>query len=138
MNPDCVFCLIINGTLPSEKVFEDDSVFAFLDIHPVNLGHTLVIPKAHHEDIFTTPPALFLSMMRVAQLLAPHIKAATGAEGINIGMNNGGAAGQLVFHAHIHVIPRFTSDGHKHWAATSYKDGEAVALGTKIREQTGG
>jgi histidine triad (HIT) family protein len=133
MKSDCIFCLVIEGSVSSEKIFEDEYVFAFLDIHPINHGHTLVIPKEHHQDIFAIPADAFQHIMRVAHMLAPHVKEATGAEGINIGMNNGTAAGQQVLHSHVHVIPRFSNDGHKHWSATTYEDGGMTALGAKIR-----
>ena len=129
----CIFCAIVAGNVPCEKIFEDDHVFVFLDIHPINRGHALVIPKAHYENIFTTPVDIFQQIMKTAHHLSPHIKKVSLADGINIGMNNGLAAGQLVFHAHVHVIPRFVNDGHKHWSAISYAEGEMATLGEQIR-----
>lgn len=132
---DCIFCKIIHGEIPAEKVYEDDVVFAFVDIHPVNKGHTLVIPKKHLENMFVIPKEEFVDLMERVHLLAPKIKAAVGADGINLGMNNDAAAGQLVFHAHIHIIPRFEGDGLKHWRGDGYKEGEMQEVGEKIRKQ---
>lgn len=130
---DCLFCKIITGAIPSEKVFEDAEVVAFLDIHPVGKGHLLVIPKVHAEDMFDLSEDAYTTLMQRVHMLAPLVKKVTGADGINIGMNNGAAAGQLVFHAHIHIIPRFTGDGHKHWGAVAYEEGEQTLMAEKMR-----
>ena len=121
---DCLFCKIIASEIPSEKIYEDEKTYAFLDIHPVNKGHTLVIPKRHSENIYEIPRSEFCDVMAVVQQLAPKVKSATGADGINIAMNNEPAAGQVIFHAHIHIIPRFENDGYKHWRGEGYKEGE--------------
>ena len=130
---DCIFCKIIRGDIPAEKIYGDDAVFAFLDIHPVNYGHTLVVPKKHAENIYDISKEEFAKVMERVHMLAPKIKEAIGADGINIGMNNDPAAGQLVFHAHIHIIPRFENDGHRHWHGEPYKEGEVEATAKKIR-----
>jgi histidine triad (HIT) family protein len=124
MNTDCLFCKIITGEIPSQKIFEDGKTFAFLDIHPINRGHALVVPKSHHDNMLETPEDTFTQVMRTAQFLAPKIKKALNADGINIGINNGRAAGQLIFHLHVHIIPRFTNDGHVSWQSIPYKEGE--------------
>lgn len=130
---DCLFCKIIAGAIPSEKIFENESAFAFLDIHPVNRGHALVVPKRHHANIYDIPRSEFETLMGTVHLLAPRIKQAANAEGINIGMNNDAPAGQIIFHAHVHIIPRFPNDGHRHWHGEDYKDGEMAALAARIR-----
>lgn len=122
---ETIFSKIIRGDIPCHKVYEDAQTCAFLDIKPINPGHTLVVPKTAYSDLFTLPSDIFLAMMRTVHLLAPVIKNALQAEGINIGMNNGKAAGQEVFHAHIHIIPRFPNDGHRHWVGHTYQEGEA-------------
>lgn len=131
---DCLFCKIAGGAIACEKVYEDEKTFAFLDIRPVNRGHTLVIPKAHHANIYEIPSEDFAAVMETVRKLAPRVKAAVSADGINIGMNNDGAAGQLVFHAHVHVIPRFEHDGYRHWHGEEYKIGEMEDVGRRIRE----
>ncbi len=131
---NCLFCKIIKGEIPSIKVYENDDVFSFLDIHPVNPGHTLVIPKNHFANIHDTPEEKFGTLMIGAKKIATAVKEGLRADGINIGMNNEPAAGQLVFHAHIHVIPRFASDGFQHWKGRkNYKDGEAEETAQKIQ-----
>jgi histidine triad (HIT) family protein len=132
---NCVFCKIINQEIPAVKVYEDDSVLAFLDIRPVNKGHTLVIPKDHFENIYSVPAELWCRVMLVAQKIAIGIKNAVSADGINIIMNNESAAGQLVFHAHVHVIPRENEDGLVHWPHKSYIDEvETKNIADKIRD----
>ena len=107
---DTIFEKIITREIPSEVVYEDDTVFAFLDIKPINVGHTLVVPKKKFVNIFDADPSVLGQMLIVAQKIAVALKALTRCDGININMNNGPAAGQEVFHAHIHVIPRFDGD----------------------------
>ena len=116
---DCIFCKIIAREIPSEIVYEDDIAFCFLDAHPLNGGHTLVIPKQHHQDIYALPNDTAGHLFQTATRLARAIKKAVAADGINIGMNNEVAAGQAVFHAHIHVIPRYADDGYAMWQPTN-------------------
>lgn len=133
----CIFCKIIKGELPSSKVYEDSDVLAFLDIKPVNSGHTLVIPKKHFESIHDTPDEIVAKLSVAAKKVAGAIQKNLGAEGVNIGMNNGKAAGQIVFHAHIHVMPRYGKDSFKLWAGKEYKSGEREAVAEKIRSALG-
>ena len=135
MDAGCVFCKIVAGELPSLKVYEDDATLAFLDIHPVNPGHTLVVPKRHSKNIFDVSSQDWTAVTRVVQNLAHAIEKAVSADGININMNNREHAGQVVEHLHVHIIPRFKGDGFKLWHQTSYKDGEATAVQEKIRAQ---
>lgn len=128
MKPDCLFCGIISGTTPSYKIYEDEHTYAFLDIHPINRGHTIVIPKTHHTNIYDTPAKEFERLMHTVQMLAPKIKQAVGADGINVGINNERAAGQIIFHLHTHIIPRFEGDGHANWHGNPYQDGEIATI----------
>ena|SRR3989344_1525911 len=130
---DCIFCKIIRGELPSSKIYEDEDVLAFLDIKPVNPGHTLVVPKKHFESIYDTPDDLVAKMSVVAKKIAGAVQKNLGAEGVNIGMNNGRAAGQIVFHAHIHVMPRYAKDSFKLWTGRDYGKGEREIVTEKIR-----
>lgn len=132
---DCLFCKIVAGATPSEKIYEDEDTFAFLDIHPINRGHTLVIPKAHYANIYEAPEEVFARLMHTVRFLAPKIKQAVGADGINIGINNDKAAGQLVFHLHVHIIPRFDEDGHAHWHGNPYQDGEIITIRDIIEQE---
>ena len=133
MVEECIFCKIINGEIPADKLYEDEHTFAFLDISPVNKGHTLVIPKAHHKNIFDMPSEVLAETMKTVQKMAKAIKEGVGADGINIGMNNLPAAGQVVFHAHFHIIPRFEGDGFKHWPHTTYEEGESKEVAGQIQ-----
>lgn len=133
MAENCVFCKIVRGELPAWKVYEDEKTLAFLDIHPVNPGHTLVIPKAENtKNIFDVSPEDWVATTETARKVAHALERATGADGVNIMMNNRSDAGQVVHHPHIHVIPRFKGDGLTQWRHKEYKEGEAAELHQKI------
>ena len=107
MNEDCIFCKIVSKKAGAVIVFEDEHSLAFLDIHPLNPGHTLVVPKKHYPSMAEMPPEevgrVFVSVARVMR----GVMKASNADGINIGQSNGRAASQEVFHMHVHVIPRY-------------------------------
>lgn len=131
---DCVFCKIARGEIPSDKIYEDNNFFAFLDINPVNFGHTLLIPKAHYENLYNLPDEILKEMAPLIKKFAIAVKNGTVADGINIGMNNDSAAGQVVTHAHIHIIPRFTNDGFRHWRGKPYANKkESAEVADKIK-----
>jgi histidine triad (HIT) family protein len=109
-NPACIFCKIVHGSIPSAKLLETDHAIAFLDINPVNRGHVLLVPKAHHATLADLPEDLAAETARLVPRLARAIQGATGADGLNLIVNNGQAAGQTVFHGHWHLIPRFLDD----------------------------
>lgn len=132
---DCLFCKIINGTIPCEKIYEDDMSFAFLDINPINRGHTLVIPKNHAENIMTIKKEDFAAVMETVRMLAQKIQRAVEADGINIGINNGSAAGQIIFHSHVHIMPRFENDGHEMWASNENAKSDLKEVGIAIRKE---
>ncbi len=104
---DCIFCKIINEEMPSAKVYEDEHVYAFLDISQVTKGHTLVIPKAHAENIYELTPDVAANLFSVVPKIANALKKAYNPSGLNIVNNNGKTAGQTVFHYHLHLIPRY-------------------------------
>ena len=133
MSADCIFCKIVRGELPSFKVYEDAETLAFLDIRPVNPGHTLIVPKRHFKNIFDVPSEDWTAVANVARALAHGIENAVEADGINIHMNNREHAGQVVDHLHMHIIPRFKGDGVKLWHQSSYKEGEAAKVQEKIK-----
>jgi diadenosine tetraphosphate (Ap4A) HIT family hydrolase len=109
---DCVFCDIIRGQLPASIVFRDQHVIAFMDIQPVNPGHLLIVPQAHAAHLSSLDPEtggkLFQSGMRMAAAIR---RSGLPCEGVNLHLADGSAAGQEVFHVHLHVIPRFSGDG---------------------------
>jgi len=130
---DCIFCKIVQGEIPSHKVYEDDETFAFLSTGPNNKGHTLVIPKDHIENVYEMDEKHYGPMMSTVKKMAVAVKRGMNADGINVHMNNDGPAGQVVFHAHIHIIPRFKGDGLTHWPGGIYKKGEAMEAADKIK-----
>lgn len=131
---DDIFLKILNGEIPSHKIYEDDKTFAILDINPHNKGHALVIPKEKYKNVFDIPEETFCAMMKTVHKLAPAIQKATDADGINIGMNNEPAANQEIMHAHVHIIPRFEGDGvYQKAKHTSYEDGEMQKLADEIK-----
>lgn len=130
---NCIFCKIVKGELPSTKIYEDEKTLAFLDIDPVNLGHALVIPKEHYVNIYETPEKTLLDMMKVVKKLSEAIKSGLKSDGINVTMNNDPAAGQVVFHSHIHIIPRITDDGFGVWKGkTPYKGNQKEDVAKEI------
>lgn len=130
---DCIFCNIAAGKLPSHKLYEDEETYAFLDIGPLNPGHTLVIPKTHARNALAMSADEFASLAKKVHYVAHAVKKATNADGINIIFNNEAAAGQEVFHTHAHITPRFKDDGYHWWAHGSYNEGEAEEIAEKIR-----
>ncbi len=109
-DPNCVFCKIVAGTIPCFKLYEDDETIAFMDINPGNDGHALAIPKTHHPDVFSLPPALIAATARTAQRVAIAVEKALKPDGINLVQANGKGAEQSVFHFHLHVLPRRVGD----------------------------
>lgn len=110
-SPSCSFCDLIKGAAEVSMCFEDADVVAFMDIQPVNAGHVLVVPREHFESLDDIPPRLAMHLYEVATRLAPYVKQVAEAQGLNIIVNSGRAAGQDVFHYHVHVIPRRPGDG---------------------------
>ena len=110
-DPDCVFCKIVAGELPCVKIYEDDHVLAFMDINPTSVGHMLVIPKGHYDGLLSMPVAELKSVASVLPKLAAAAVKAVDAEGFNVLQSNSPCAGQVVMHAHFHIVPRRTGDG---------------------------
>ena len=110
MSESCVFCKIILGEDQASIVFEDDRVLAFMDLHPANVGHTLVVPREHWETIYDIPEKVLGEIFAVVKRVSVAVKKAVGAEGMSILQFNERAAGQSVNHFHVHVVPRFRGD----------------------------
>ena len=104
---NCIFCKIIEGDIPSVKIYEDDHVYAFMDIMPLTKGHTLLIPKSHKENVYDLSPEEASNLFSVAPKIAQAIKETFEPVGMNLLNNNGAKAGQSVFHFHLHFIPRY-------------------------------
>jgi len=111
MSEDCIFCQIVDGDIPARVVYEDDDVLAFLDANPMAPGHTLVVPKHHHETLGDLPEAAGSAVFAALHRLAPLVEDAVDADASTVAFNNGEAAGQEIPHVHGHVIPRFEGDG---------------------------
>ena len=111
MSEDCIFCAIVDGEIPGRIVYEDDAVLAFLDANPLSPGHTLVIPKAHHERLNDLPADAAGEVMAAVHALTPAVEAAVDAPATTVAFNNGEAAGQEVPHVHCHIVPRTEGDG---------------------------
>ncbi len=107
---DCIFCDIANKKEDAEILFENEHVISFLDIRPVNFGHTLVIPKIHYENFLSVPQNQLNELIDITQYLSKYIKQGLNADGFNIIVNNGAAAGQTIYHFHFHIIPRLEKD----------------------------
>jgi len=133
LDKGCIFCKIVKGEIPCAKVFEDDNVLGFLDIAPANKGHVLIVTKNHYETLLDIPDEDLNDLMLKARRIARAMSSALGNEGFNILMNNKKVAGQLVPHAHVHVIPRFKGDGIQlNWRARKYNDKEISGFKEKI------
>jgi histidine triad (HIT) family protein len=132
---DCIFCKIIKGEIPSFKIYEDDMVIAFLDINPIKPGHTLVVPKKHIPTFLESDDHTLASLTLTIKKVAISVVTGLNAEGCNISINNGRAAGQDIFHLHAHIIPRQTNDSLPGWPHGEYKEGEGERLAEKIRQQ---
>lgn len=107
MNSNCIFCKIIEGEIPSVSVYEDEDFKAILDVAPSARGHVIILPKKHAANIFELPDEYVSKVMVVAKKIAKAVKEACHCDGVNILQNNGEAAGQTVFHFHMHIIPRY-------------------------------
>ncbi|WP_073308985.1 HIT family protein [Halobaculum gomorrense] len=111
MSDDCIFCSIVAGDIPARVVAETDDALAFLDANPMARGHTLVVPKGHHQRVADLSREESRAVFDLVHDLAPAIEDAVNADAHTIGVNDGPDAGQEVPHAHVHIIPRFERDG---------------------------
>ncbi len=132
---NCVFCKIVRGDIPAVKIYEDEDTLAFMDIKPNHRGHTLVVPKEHFENIHSLPAESVCRVFMVAQKIATASRNALDADGINIVMNNDSAAGQEIWHSHVHVIPRYNNDGGYIGQKYTYIAGEMEEVAEKIKAE---
>lgn len=133
-DPNCVFCKIVAGQIPALRVYEDESMLAFLDIGPLAEGHLLVIPKEHAERLEEVSPETLAQIARQLPSLARAVLQVTKAEGYNLLQNNGQVSGQEVPHVHFHIIPRVASDGLGYrWLASKYPAGKAEELQQQLK-----
>ncbi|KEH22535.1 putative adenylylsulfatase [Medicago truncatula] len=139
-NQNCVFCNIVRGQSPALKLYEDDMCLCILDTNPLSHGHSLIIPKSHYPSLDATPPSVVAAMSSKVPFISNAIMKATGCNSFNVLINNGAAAGQVIFHTHMHIIPRKAYDCL--WASESLLrrplnlDDEKVSqLAASIQEQ---
>ncbi len=110
LKTDCIFCKIIQNELPSKKIYEDSTCLAFLDINPISEGHSIVIPKQHFKNIEDTPPDVLANLFLAVKMISTKLRFRLHLDGYNIMQNNFKAAGQVINHIHVHIIPRSYGD----------------------------
>lgn len=130
---DCLFCKIASKEIPSYIVYENEEVIAFLDINPINSGHTLVLPKKHVDNLLEMDDLMICNIFKAVRDISREVMNAVNAQGLNIEINNYKAAGQLVDHAHIHIVPRFEGDGLRHWPGKKLPEQEMAKIAEKIK-----
>ena len=114
MSDTCIFCKIAQKKAPASIVYEDKKVMAFMSIQPINVGHTLVIPKNHYENVYEIPEEEIAQLYKGVKKITKAVQTSVNAEGIRIIQNNGKAAGQVIFHMHVHIIPMYHNSSWKH------------------------
>jgi histidine triad (HIT) family protein len=133
-DPDCIFCQIVAGDLPAQKVDEDEHTIAFMDIAPGTRGHALVIPREHYRDLYAIDAEALAQTVRSAQRLAGKVRDRLGADGVNLINACGPAAWQTVFHFHFHVVPRYDGDPLKlPWTPAEGDPDEIAAAAEELR-----
>lgn len=108
---NCIFCKIVNGEIPSHVLYEDEQFKVILDVNPATKGHALILPKEHYANLYELPEETAADAMKLAQRMMRKMTEKLDCDGFNIVQNNGEAAGQTVFHFHMHLIPRYKNDG---------------------------
>ena len=107
---NCIFCKLANGEIPTSTLYEDEDFRVILDLGPATRGHALLLPKEHYKDLFDLEDEVAAKALVRAKRIAGRLQKAVGADGMNLVQNNGEAAGQTVFHFHMHLIPRYRED----------------------------
>ncbi len=132
---DCIFCKIVQGKIPAAKIYEDSYVLSFLDIMPANKGHCLVVPKNHAQTMAEMDDKDLAATVLAVKKVAKALSLAFGNGSFNVVMNNGKEAGQIVNHAHMHLIPRFQKDRLRiKWSHLKYEDNEIKEYAEKIKK----
>lgn len=135
-DPHCTFCKIVRGEIPSARVLETDHAVAFLDINPLNKGHTLLVPRSHHAHLEELPEEIAAHAGSLLPRLCRAVKAATGAQGLNVIVNIGRVAGQIIDHCHWHIVPRFVNDPlHWPWPQGKYSGDELNQIKSRIERE---
>jgi histidine triad (HIT) family protein len=121
-NDNCIFCKLANGDIPTNSVYEDEDFKVILDASPASKGHALILPKQHYADIYEIDPETLSKAVLLAKKVIAHETPVLGCDGYNLVQNNGEAAGQTVFHFHMHLIPRYASDNNADDVSWSHKE----------------
>ena len=127
MVEQCTFCRIARKELSASHVYEDDKTIAFLDFRPLSEGHALVVPRKHYENIHETPDDEVAHLFKIVKKVATAVKKDLNADGISVFQNNGPAAGQVVFHIHVHIIPRFEAQKRRQRRNASIEELDVIA-----------
>jgi len=136
-NDDCIFCKLANGDIPTHAIYEDEDFKVIMDASPASKGHCIILPKTHAKDLFSLPDAYCEKILPVAKKCCAVLQEVLQCDGINVLQNNGEAAGQTVFHLHVHLIPRYKGDGvHIKWTQHQDKT-DIAALAAEIRKGFG-
>lgn len=134
MKDDCIFCKLANGVFATNSIYEDDDFNVILDAGPATKGHALILPKEHYANLYEIPEDTLASAARLAKKLATHMTDVLGCDGFNLVQNNGEAAGQSVFHFHLHLIPRYKDDNqHILWEPREADDNQQKELCEKLK-----
>lgn len=132
---NCIFCKIANGEIPSKTIHEDEEFRVILDLGPATKGHALILPKNHYKNVYELPDEAAASVMKLAKKMAVTMTEKLSCDGFNLVQNNGEAAGQTVFHFHMHLIPRYENDGQQiGWAVGESTSEELEAVRKQIVE----
>lgn len=130
---DCVFCKIVKKEAPADIIYEDEEFLGFLNINSLHLGQALLTIKKHYENLYELPDDILGKMAILLKKISAVIEKTIKADGTNVSMNIGSAAGQIVPHAHFHIIPRFADDGYKHWVGKTFPKEESATMAEKIK-----
>ena len=134
-NDNCIFCKLANGDIPTNSIYEDENFNVILDVSPIEKGHALVLPKNHYADIYEIPEAILAEAVKLAQKAIKHETPILGCEGYNVLQYNGEAAGQTVFHFHLHMVPRYkkeTDSSLLNWTAGTINEEELKELKSQM------
>jgi len=134
---DCIFCDIISGKREAHFIYEDEKHIAFLDKYPIDTGHSLVLPREHHEKILDMPEERVSELFSIIPKIAKAILKTTNADAFSIAQNNGKAAKQIIPHVHVHIIPRYDNKGTIWTKRKILDDSELISLSEKIRNDFG-
>ncbi|MBR1692951.1 MAG: HIT family protein [Lachnospiraceae bacterium] len=131
---NCIFCKLANGVIPTRSIYEDEDFNVILDAGPATRGHALILPKEHYKNLYELPEETASKVMLLAKRMAAHMTERLSCDGFNLVQNNNEAAGQTVFHFHLHLIPRYADDGQKIlWKPQTFTDEELLSVQDTLR-----